>query len=292
MMRSRVKDVTTLVVLAALYIVVSILPGMPVIGVPMATIDPAAILGPIYGLCFGPFVGGLGAFLGALLAWMMPPGTPQPFGLLTTICPAGAAFAAGALTRRRVGGAIPGWMLSATAVGLPILGWYATWVGVGAPFYPLIHLIGLGIVLALRGHLTSWFESGSKARLTLFAALASYVGIVTDHMLGNLAFIVSIDLFIPLQTVQTYFLKPLGLPDVPSMFMYMMPVSVVERSIMTIAATVIGVGLLTALRSTGLIPLPPGAAPRPSPVVSPSSPLDAGNQQVQPAPAVRDGEQG
>lgn len=280
-MRSRVRNITTLVVLAALYVVVSLVPGIPVIGVPTASIDPSAILGPIYGLCFGPFVGGLGAFLGALLAWMTPPGTPQPFGLLTTISPAASAFAVGMLTRRKVdlgGVAASGWVFAAVAIGLPTLAWYTTRVGVRAPFYPIIHLVGLGVVLVLRGHLTGLFESADRKKLTIFAALASYVGIVTDHMLGNLAFIVSIDIFIPLNTVEKYFLKPMGLPDVPSLFMYMMPVSVVERSIMIVAATVIGVGLLVALRSIGFVPVPLGVAQKSMPVVSPRPSPVGGDQ--------------
>ncbi|MEM2281199.1 MAG: ECF transporter S component [Candidatus Bathyarchaeia archaeon] len=83
--------------------------------------------------------------------------------------------------------------------------------------------------------------------------LASYCGIIADHMLGNLIFIGVIDIFIPLSAVEEYFLKPLGLPDIPSLFMYMVPVSAVERILMTIVATIIGVGLISGLYKAGLI---------------------------------------
>jgi hypothetical protein len=53
--------------------------------------------------------------------------------------------------------------------------------------------------------------------------------------------------------VEKYFLKPLGLPDIPSLFMYMFPVSAVERILMTVAATIVGVGLTSGLYKAGLI---------------------------------------
>lgn len=83
--------------------------------------------------------------------------------------------------------------------------------------------------------------------------LASYCGIIADHMLGNLIFIEVINVFIPFEVIQNYFLEPLGLPDVPSLFMYMVPVSAAERLLMTIIATIIGVGLLMALYRAGLL---------------------------------------
>lgn len=83
--------------------------------------------------------------------------------------------------------------------------------------------------------------------------LASYSGIVADHMLGNLIFIGVIDVLIPLEYIQNIFLEPMGLPDVPSLFMYMIPVSAAERILLTVIATIFGVGLLMALYKAGLL---------------------------------------
>jgi len=83
--------------------------------------------------------------------------------------------------------------------------------------------------------------------------LASYCGIVADHMLGNLIFIGVIDVFIPLEYIQNSFLEPMGLPDVSSLFMYMIPVSAAERILLTVIATIFGVGLLMALYKAGLL---------------------------------------
>lgn len=83
--------------------------------------------------------------------------------------------------------------------------------------------------------------------------LASYCGIIADHMLGNLIFIGVINVFFPLTVIQSIFLEPLGLPDVPSLFMYMIPVSAAERLLMTTIATIFGVGLLGALYRAGFL---------------------------------------
>jgi hypothetical protein len=88
-----------------------------------------------------------------------------------------------------------------------------------------------------------------KGRFSFISSvfLTSYCGIITDHMLGNLIFIGVIDVLIPLKSIQRNFLEPMGLPDVPSLFMYMIPVSAAERLLMTAIATIFGVGLLITL---------------------------------------------
>ena len=94
---------------------------------------------------------------------------------------------------------------------------------------------------------------GGKYSFISSTFLASYCGIIADHMLGNLIFIGVIDIFISLEDIQNYFLDPLGLPNVPSLFMYMIPVSAAERLLMTIIATIFGLGLLMALYRAGLL---------------------------------------
>lgn len=82
---------------------------------------------------------------------------------------------------------------------------------------------------------------------------ASYCAIIADHMLGNLIFINAINVFIPLSVIEEYFLKPLGLPDVPALFMYMIPVSAIERVLFTVVAAILGIGLILALRRGNLL---------------------------------------
>lgn len=117
-----------------------------------------------------------------------------------------------------------------------------------APYFslPLYIIAAIFILYGIFG--------GGKFSFISSVFLASYCGIIADHMIGNLVFIGVIDIFIPFNVIQESFLKPLGLPDVPSLFMYMVPVSAVERVLMTVIATIFGVGLLTALYRAGLLP--------------------------------------
>jgi hypothetical protein len=91
-----------------------------------------------------------------------------------------------------------------------------------------------------------------RSSFILAVSIASYCGIIADHMLGNLVFIASINVLIPLSVIEDYFLKPLGLPNISALFMYMIPVSAVERILFTIVATIIGIGLILALRRANL----------------------------------------
>jgi hypothetical protein len=108
---------------------------------------------------------------------------------------------------------------------------------------PLFLMAGIVIVYSVFGI--------GRSPFILAVSVASYCGIIADHMLGNLVFIGSINVLIPLSVVDS-FLQPLGLPSVSALFMYMIPVSALERILFTIVATIIGIGLILALRRANL----------------------------------------
>ena len=307
------KDVAFVAIFAALSVVtIKVIPGIPIIGVPEASIKFDAALAPIYGLVAGPYLG----FLAALIAGLVTAGSP--FSVLTSFAPAVSALVAGLLTQRNYRNPeskLKGWMLAALVLGLLILGWYLSWVGQRAPLYPVLHLGGLFAIIITREWTAKAFKEGKaqesgrwqtkpyymflgiliivtgyiftrpylsefwilhylslpfyffgwiailygafgkgKGQFASAVCLASYCGIIADHMLGNLIFIHVIDVFIPLQDIEKYFLQPYGLPDIPSLFMYMIPVSIIERIIFTAIATILGVGLVLALRKANLFP--------------------------------------
>lgn len=92
----------------------------------------------------------------------------------------------------------------------------------------------------------------SRSTFVAAISIASYCGIIADHMLGNLTFITTINIFTPMPWLEANILQPMGLPDVPSLFMYMIPVSAVERIMFTVVATILGVGLVMAIRRANL----------------------------------------
>jgi hypothetical protein len=110
---------------------------------------------------------------------------------------------------------------------------------------PLFLISGITIVYSLLGI--------GRSPFVLAISIASYCGIIADHMLGNLAFISSVNLFIPFSVIQEGFLNPLGLPSISALFMYMIPVSAFERILLTVVASILGVGLLLALLRSNLL---------------------------------------
>jgi hypothetical protein len=103
--------------------------------------------------------------------------------------------------------------------------------------YLSLPLYFLGGILILHGIFTG--EEG-KGSFVAAVSLASYCGIIADHMVGNLAFISLIGIAF----------RP---EDAPALFMFVLPISVVERLVFTAIATVFGVGLILALRRSGLL---------------------------------------
>jgi hypothetical protein len=111
--------------------------------------------------------------------------------------------------------------------------------GIEALSYFALPLYFVGGILILHGVFGGEAEKGN---LVSAVAIASYCGIIVDHMIGNLAFIGLIDIVFPLS----------ALPHVPTLFMSVLPISVVERLVFTAIATVFGVGLILAVRRSGL----------------------------------------
>ncbi len=117
-----------------------------------------------------------------------------------------------------------------------------TW-SVSAASLPLYFLSGIIILYGLFG--------GGKGKFVATVGLASYCGLMADHMLGNIIFIGSVGISIPHDSIENY-LSALNLPDFPSLFMYVLPISVVERIALTAIATMFGVGLIYTLHKAGL----------------------------------------
>jgi hypothetical protein len=305
------RDAAFVAVFAALSaVVIEVFPGIPIMGVSGSNIKFDAVLAPIYGLIIGPYLGFLAALIGGLIT------AGSPFSILTSFSPAVSAMVAGFLTQRYVGSnesRIKGWMLASVILSLLIAGWYLTGVGQRAPFYPILHIAALVLVLVTRNWTADKFKEegldskGWKVKpvflltgvvilvvaymftkpyssdvtilpyvsLPMFlvggviivyslfglgrssfvsaVSMASYCAVIADHMLGNLIFINAVNILIPLSVIEEYFLKPLGLPDVPALFMYMVPVSAIERILFTVVATILGVGLILALRRGNLL---------------------------------------
>jgi hypothetical protein len=226
---------------------------MPIFGLAGGRITFDAAIAPVYGLVIGPYLGALAALVGGIAVlgykgWNL-------FSVLNSFSPAVSALVAGMLCRRNVGfaeGHVKGWVGSAAVLSILIAGWYLTWVGQRAPLYPILQVIGLLIIFTFRDRISTLFESGARRKVSSAILLSSYCGLISDHMLGNLVFISGVGWFIPLETVESI-LRVMGLPSIPALFMFILPISAVERGTMSLIATIFGAALISSLRSARIL---------------------------------------
>ncbi len=216
------KKVTLIAMLASAYAVLSLLPGMPMIGAEGTTIDLVRILEIGYGLVLGPVYGPAAAFIGAVVGKMLKGGG---FGLFFTPLAAVSAFIAAMLGR----GIKRGWIGAAGVLGALTAGWYLFETGRTVPLYPVIQFIGLAIILVFRDRISEMIKSEDRKTVTLGVLLCSFPSTVTGHMLGGLIYIV--------------LLNPAA-----SIFVGILPIAIIERVAITIGATLFGASLVLAVR--------------------------------------------
>jgi hypothetical protein len=154
------KTLTLVALLAAVYALGSFLPGFPMIGVSGSNIDIVRSLEMVYGLVLGPVLGPLTAFTGAVVGKTL---TGGGFGMFFTPLAPVSAFMAAVLSRPQVF-KFKGWVLASAVLGVLILGWYGIGTGVVVPYYPVFHLIALGIIILFRDKLVSYTCSEDKGR--------------------------------------------------------------------------------------------------------------------------------
>ena len=227
------KKLTLMAVMAAVYTVGSFLPGFPMVGA-TGTIDLVRALEMGYGILLGPVYGPMAAFLGALIGKFLSGGG---FGMFMIPLAPVTAFIAATLSRPKVF-KVRGWVYPVAIISVLCLGWYLTPTGRAVYRFPMWHLLGLGIVLILRGRMADLLQSENRGQLTLGIALSSYAATMGGHMLGNLIFIA---------------LGPsvLGLPPpvITSIFSGLFWVTPIERITITVLSTLIMSPIIYVARS-------------------------------------------
>jgi uncharacterized membrane protein len=262
--KSRTLKVATVSTMAALIVVVSRLPGFPVIGAP-TRIELTTILYATIGIILGPKLGFITSLLGNFIAWLIPSTTV--FGLLLIPAGAIASLTAGFLT----GKSKSGWLYGSAVLLVLIIGWYVSPVGFEAPLYPVFHIVALILSLTLGRRLKGLLEA-KGGRLIWGSAVTSFISTMADSMYGNLAYIAALGILVPLKELKdalvalgiiwakTGIPKPadylafLGLP-VPKefslgyLFMAVLPITIAERLTITVASTLVAVAVVRAFRT-------------------------------------------
>jgi hypothetical protein len=224
----RAFDIALVGLMAAVYAAVTLLPGFPVIGAPGTDIDLARALDVGYGLILGIALGPLASFMGSLVGKAL---TGGGIGLLFTPPAIATSLLAASLAKQKIG-PFTGWQVAAATLAAPMVAWFLLPVGREAWTYAILHAVGLIEIIFLGGRITRLLNSGQRAKLTLGVLLTSYPATMAGHMVGTLIF-------------------ALVLGPSAGFFIALTPVTAIERSVISLIATAIGVPLVVALRQAG-----------------------------------------
>jgi hypothetical protein len=137
------RKITMVTVFSSLYYVMSFLPGIKVAtGATNVSIQIEAFMASVFGLIMGPYTGALTAFMGALLAWLLPPGMPSLTSAIFLLSPAINAFIVGLIYRGKWKTAfvtlaiviLAFWLLPATQpwTQYSYIGFFVMWDKIGA----------------------------------------------------------------------------------------------------------------------------------------------------------------
>ena len=233
------QNVALVAVFAALYYVLSLItPYVPAVAIPEIKISLEALIATIFGIILGPYLGALTAFVGALVAWTLPPGSMSPYGMPFLLSPPMNALVTGLIYYKK-------WKAGFLAFCLLIIAFLFT-----PPVQPLPQNFHVGIavlwdkvialLLILPCVIFAKQLSTSKTLPFLYFLLA-FIGNQADNMWGSLAFatpLVYEGIFgLPLDAVRFLF--------VVSPFVYP-----VIRLVQAVIATFVAVPLTKALKGT------------------------------------------
>lgn len=222
-------------IFAALYAVFSLVSLFPIIGALGRFITLAAVLAPVIGMLLGPYVGFLATSIGGFVGWTVT--QSGVFGFASFIPGSFSALTAGLLINgeRRVS-AILYLILFLSMAFFPLIG--PVWL---FPLYLWLQLIGL--VISASPVSTVAFKSLRAHRidrLTLGVGVVALVSSLAGQVAGTLMFELMVYPFNPqIEFWRTAQWQPLA-------FVYP-----VERILIAVLATLVGVPLIKAVRRYG-----------------------------------------
>ena len=238
----RAKRLALVSTFATLYVTLSLLPGVPIIGLPEATIELEASFAPIFGIVLGPYLGFSAALLGTIVAFFLPPVAMAPTGIPFVLCPAADALVVGLIYRGS-------WKKAFAVVGLMIAAFWLT-----PPCHPLDLFYSIGIaatwdkmlallLIAPTAKLAGKLLASTKGQPIFYWAL-SFIGNQADSALGCLVFAIPLvyeGIFgLPIEAVRWLFIV--------SPFVY-----AIIRALQAAIACFVAVPLVRYLRKAGLM---------------------------------------
>lgn len=221
------KNMALTACFAALYVVFSLWNLFPVIGTEGKWINVAVIMAPLFGIILGPYLGVLAITIGGIAGAFFQ--ITGPFGPLSFVPHAAAAFCSGMLTvkRQKVCVAVYALFLFIFAF-FPVIG--PVWLWPAVVWLDLIGLIGLASPVQSKA-INAMNKASGSVWLIFGVAITCLTATLFGHVVGNILF-EAIYLQVNWRTTWQ------GLT-----FLYP-----VERGLITLVATLVGTPLVKTLR--------------------------------------------
>lgn len=185
-MKLSARNVALAAVFAALYYVLSLItPYIPAVGIPEIKISLEALIASVFGLVLGPYLGALAALVGALVSWILPPGSFSPYGMPFLPSPPLNALVTGLIYYKK-------WKAGFILFCLLIIAFIFT-----PPVQPIPENLYVGIavlwdkiiaVLLILPCVKFAKQLSGAKNLLLFYFFLTFIGNQVDNMWGSLAF--------------------------------------------------------------------------------------------------------
>ncbi len=219
------RDVASISVFAALYVVLGFVPLFYIFGAYGQFITAALILAPITGILLGPVGGTLAIAIGGIAGLALSGN--MPMSIFT--------FLPGTLDTLAVGLAFRGkWYASAAVFALFIVAFLALPSIGSAKFFIWFDAFALLILLSPASTLAGeYIRNNDPQKIVMGVGILTFVGVLIDHIVGSVFFQV---------------ISPLP-PSVWEAVAFIYPI---ERVLVAIVATIIGAAIIKGVRASGL----------------------------------------
>jgi membrane protein YqaA with SNARE-associated domain len=225
------RQLAVTVSFTALYVVFGAIKISPIIGLPGQAITAAAILAPIMGILFGPYISTLSTVLGGIIGFSL--GYFSPLSLASG---AVAAMCGGMTSKGKKSASIAMYLLLLLLLTFfPNIG--PAWLY--PPYSWFQTIVFIILISPLQAAAIKYFDSKSNSKLLYAFFITSLTSTLAGQIAGSVTFEVLISSNINTATstwVTTAFLYP------------------IERIIIAVASAMIGTALFRVLKTTNLMP--------------------------------------
>ncbi|MEJ2272216.1 MAG: ECF transporter S component [Candidatus Bathyarchaeota archaeon] len=237
---SATKTIALLSIFTAIYVVLRIIPTVPMIG-GSGSFSLSDVIAPLYGLILGPYLGGLSVIIGSFLAMF---GKPPVFLGLDFLPATVAAVSVGLLMKRKW---IPVVGLN-LALLLAFLLHPNTSIFVTVPLsnitiplpFAWLHIVALLVLISPIGNkAVEWVSTLASAKVAIGIAFLFFIGTMMQHLMGNLLFETIFPVIYDVDVIALW----------PGVF-FLYPI---ERAALVFFGTIVGTPLVRIFKKTFLL---------------------------------------